>query len=88
MKPDMNINNGLPTLQWMDENGSPAFQFAALGHNDLDASLSMAINALNAEIRANPNTGVILYGQTIMRDLMAAALHQLREDRTFWGQEQ
>lgn len=76
-------NNSIAARLWLDGQGNPSFQFAPRCKEDLFNSMCIAINAFHAEILAGPD-GVRRDCQIGLRDLLAEALHQLREEQAFW----
>ncbi len=76
-------NNGIAARLWLDGQGNPSFQFARRSKDDLFCHMAVVINALQAEIQTCPD-GARKDCQVGLRDLLAEALHQLREEQAFW----
>lgn len=76
-------NKGIAARLWLDGQGNPSFQFSPRSKDDLFNSMSFAINAFQAEVQSTPD-GARKDCQVMIRDLLAEALHQLREEQAFW----
>lgn len=76
-------NKGVAARLWLDAQGKTAFQFAPRSKPDLFNHMGFVINALQAEIEICPD-GARKDCQVGLRDILAEALHQLREEQAFW----
>lgn len=76
-------NKGIAARLWLDGQGHSSFQFAPRSRTDLFNSMCFVVNAIHAEIQSCPD-GARKDCQVGLRDLLAEALHQLREEQAFW----